>query len=83
MQTKVVQNQKTTKRLSIFITGCMFHPEKATSTCYLENYRLLRLDYEDKICLDSKTAEKNFFLEGCTSHPEIATLSGHLKKFCF
>ena len=60
MQTKVVQNQKTTKRLSIFIIGCMSHPEKATSTCYLGNYLFLRPDYEDKSCLESKNSGEKY-----------------------
>ena len=37
----------------------MIHPAKATSSCDLRNYRLLRLDYEDKNCLESKTNKKN------------------------
>ena len=42
--------------------GCMNHPEKATSLslCYFRNYRLLRIDYEDKNCLESKINLKKF-----------------------
>ena len=36
----------------------MSHPEKATSSCNLINYRLLILEYEDKNCLESKTNKK-------------------------
>ena len=32
----------------------MSHPEKTTSSCDLRNYRFLRLDNEDKSCLESK-----------------------------
>ena len=32
----------------------MSHPEKAILSCFLGNYRLLRLDNEHKNCLESK-----------------------------
>ena len=32
----------------------MSHPEKATSSCYLGNYLLLMLDYENKSCFESE-----------------------------
>ena len=61
MKTKSIQNKKKTKkRLSIFIIGCMSHPEKATSACYLGNYRILRHDYEDKNCLELDLTENNY-----------------------
>ena len=56
MKTKVVDNQKLTEKLYLFNIGCLSHPEKATTSCFLGNYRLLRLDYEDKSCLESKNS---------------------------
>ena len=38
----------------------MSNAEKATSTCYLENYRLLRLDYENKVVYNQKTTSRKF-----------------------
>ena len=49
METKVVHNQKITKNLYIFNIGCVSHPEKATSSCFLGNYQFLRLYYEYKV----------------------------------
>ena len=49
MKTKGVHNQKITENFFIFNIGCVSHPEKATSSCFLRNYQLLRLYYEDKV----------------------------------
>ena len=59
----------------------MSHPEKATSSCDLRNYRLLRLDYEDKNCLESKTNKKKIFIIGCMSCPEKAISSCYLGNY--
>ena len=61
----------------------MSQPEKATSSCDLTIYRLLRLDYEDKNCLESKTNKKIFFIIGCMSRPEKAISSCYLENFDF
>ena len=61
----------------------MSHPEKASSSCDLRNYRLLRLDYADKKFLESKTNKKIFFIIGCMSRPEKAISSCYLENFDF
>ena len=38
--------------------GCMGYPEKATLSGYIENYRLLILDHEEKKRLEKKTWNK-------------------------
>ena len=48
MKTKVVQNQITAEKI-IFVIGCMSHPEIATLSGHLGNFRFLTPDYEDKI----------------------------------
>ena len=60
MKTKIVDNQKLTEKLYVFNIGCLSHPKKATTSCFLKNYRLFRLYYEDKSCLELKTTEKQF-----------------------
>ena len=48
-------------------------PEKVTSSCFIEKYRLLRLDYEENLSWNEKKFF-NFFI-GRMSHPEKAVLS--------
>ena len=57
----------------------MSQSEKATSSCYLVNYRLLRPDYEDRNQVSKKTEvvdnqkiTKNSYIFniGCMSHPK-------------
>ena len=82
MKTRVVQNQKSTEKQFFYIIGCMSHPEKATS-CYLGNYWLLRLDYEDKNCFEPKKMNKNsfFYLRLFKSSRNKATLSCYLRNY--
>ena len=82
MKTRVVQNQKSTEKQFFYIIGCMSHPEKATS-CYLGNYWLLRLDYEDKNCFEPKKVNKNsfFYLRLFKSSRNKATLSCYLRNY--
>ena len=75
MKVKIVKNQKSTGKKSFVIIGCMSHPEKATLLGYLGNYRFLRLDHEDKKCLERKLEKKLILITGCMSHPEKATSS--------
>ena len=51
---KKIRTKKRQDQNLFFIIGCMSHPEKATSSCYLGNYQFLRLDNEDKSCSESK-----------------------------
>ena len=52
----------------------MSHPEKATSSCYLETYRFLILAYKNKkLFRVRKQLKKIFFMIGCMSHPEKFT----------
>ena len=46
METKVVHNQKITKILYIFNLGCVSHPEKATSSCFLTTKKLFSIFIE-------------------------------------
>ena len=50
MKTKLFRIKKQLRKRSTFIIRCRSQPEKATSSCYLVNYRLLRPDYEDRSC---------------------------------
>ena len=54
MKTKLFDNQRITKNLYVF--------NIVSLSGHLGNYRLLRLDYEDKNCLEQKTAEKTIFV---------------------
>ena len=49
MKTKIVDNPKITKKLYNFNIGYLSHPEKATSLCFLGNYRLSDLIMEKKL----------------------------------
>ena len=49
------------KNFTILIKVSMGQLEKAASSCYLGNYRFLRLGNEDKMCVESKTSEKNYY----------------------
>ena len=61
----------------------MSHPEKAILSCDLGNYRLLRVDYEDKNCVESRTTKKTIFIIGCMSRPEKAKSSCYLENIDF
>ena len=52
--------KKQQKNFTILIKVSMGQLEKAASSCYLGNYRFLRLGNEDKTCVESKTSEKNY-----------------------
>ena len=55
---------------------------KATKSCYLGKYRYLRLDNEDKSCLESKINWKIFFfIIWCMGRPEKATSSCDLRNY--
>ena len=58
--------------------GCMSHPKKATSLCYLQNYRLSR----QKLFRIKNNLNFSFvFNIGCMSQPEKATSTCSLGKY--
>ena len=52
MKTKNVDNQNVTKLLYVFNIGCLSHPKKTTSSCFLGNCRLLSINYGNKSCIE-------------------------------
>ena len=60
--------------------GCMSHPKKTTSLCYLQNYRLSR----QKLFRIKNNLNFSFvFNIGCMSQPEKATSTCYLGKYWF
>ena len=69
--TKLFRIKKQFLEKMTFIIGCLSHSEKATSSSFLANYWLLRIE------------KKMTFIIGCMKHSEKATSSSYLPNWFF